>query len=60
MVKPQLGHDQVVSEYRWSQEQVSLYKFTATPCSNQDTLTGPKVGRIRGSSLYTASLPIPW
>ena len=26
MVKPQLGHDQVVSEYRWSQEQVSLYQ----------------------------------
>ena len=31
MIKPQLGHDQVVLEYRWSlntgghQEQVSLY-----------------------------------
>ena len=24
MVKPQLGHD---SEYRWSQEQVSLYMY---------------------------------
>ena len=22
MLKPQLGHDKVVSEYRWSQEQV--------------------------------------
>ena len=32
MGKPQLGHDQVVSEYRWSQEQVSLYSVFQVVC----------------------------
>ncbi len=28
----------------------------STPLSNQDTLTGPKGGRIRGSPLYNISI----
>ena len=40
MVKPQLGHDQVVvSEYRWSQEHVSLYLRTGMLSLNENMLT---------------------
>ncbi len=31
-----------------------LLWLESTTCSNQDTLTGPKGGRIRGSPLYTS------